>query len=447
VKRRRGIPAFARRTNRAWLIFSASLAATALVHGSAAAEISIVKKDGLELTLDERVNGFINYSYGDATPPGVAEWTAGLFEPADPNSGKISVTRIRSGFIQNVLGLTIKKDVADGYKLIGRFALWAGASDERKPVLGQQPDVEAREAFVRLEAPWGAVQAGRDLGLFGRGGILMDYDIVHGNGLGFPCSTRTILGGACGFAGHGVLFPAFNAGILYNTPSLAGVQVTVGLYDPSVNSERGYEITPYPRIEGQLSYNFRDKLKVFAEGMWQRLINTSPLMSMGMVVTDANGKPMDQVADASGVAAGAQVNVGPLQVGGSFYDGTGLTLIIPIFNTPIFSDQNNVLRKGLGFAGMASLTFGGTKLAGGAGLSRLMLTSLETEPYSQIVPPKQQLGISLGLYQTFWKQLTLAFEYFRGQYTWYKYQQMTGAPIVTPTQNVNFFNAGMTAVF
>jgi len=181
--------------------------------------------------------------------------------------------------------------------------------------------------------------------------------------------------------------------------------------------------------------------------MWQRLINTSPLMSMGMVVTDANGKPMDQVADASGVAAGAQVNVGPLQVGGSFYDGTGLTLIIPIFNTPIFSDQNNVLRKGLGFAGMASLTFGGTKLAGGAGLSRLMLTSLETEPYSQIVPPKQQLGISLGLYQTFWKQLTLAFEYFRGQYTWYKYQQMTGAPIVTPTQNVNFFNACMTAVF
>jgi len=429
------------------LISAASLAAIALLCGDAVAEISIVKRDGLELTVDERVNGFLSYAYGDATPPGVAEWTAGLFEPADPNSGKIAVTRVRSGFVQDVLGFTIKKDVAEGYKLIGRFALWAGASDERKPVLGQQPDVEAREAFVKIEAPWGAVEAGRNLGLFGRGGILMDYDIVHGNGLGFPCSTRTILGGACGFAGHGVLFPAFNAGILYNTPNLAGLQVTVGLYDPSVNSERGYEITPYPRLEGQIAYGFRDKFKVFGEGMWQRLVNTAPLMVMGMVVTDASGKPVDQVADANGVAAGAQFNMGPLQLGGSFYSGTGLTLIIPIFNTPIFSDQNNVLRKGIGYAGMASLTFGGTKIAGGAGVSQLKLTSLESEPYSQIVPPKQQLGISAGVYQTFWKQLTLAVEYFRGQYTWYKYQQMTGAPIVTPTQNVNFVNVGLTVAF
>jgi hypothetical protein len=426
---------------------AASLAATSLGQRNAAAEISIVKREGLDLTLDERVNGFINYSYGDATPPGVAEWTAGLFEPADPNSGKIAVTRIRSGFIQNVLGLTIRQQVADGYRLVGRFALWAGASDERKPVLGQQPDVEAREAYVKIEAPWGSLLAGRDLGLFGRGGILMDADIVHANGLGFPCSTRTILGGACGFAGHGVLFPAFNAGVIYSTPNLAGLVVTAGLYDPSVNSERGYEITPYPRIEGQVAYNFRDKFKLFAEGMWQRLINTAPLMFNGVVVTDASGKPVDQVADANGVAAGAQFNMGHLQVGASYYQGTGLTLIIPIFNTPIFSDQNNVLRRGLGYAGMASLTFGGTKIAGGAGVSQLKLTSLESEPYSQIVPPKQQLGISIGLYQTFWKQLTWAVEYFRGQYTWYQYQQMTGAPIVSPRQNVNFINTGLTLVF
>ena len=76
--------------------------------------------------------------------------------------------------------------------------------------------------------------------------------------------------------------------------------------------------------------------------------------------------------------------MGPLQVGGSFYQGTGLTLIVPIFNTPILTDQNNnpVLRKGLGFAGMASLTFGGTKIAGGAGVSQLKLTPSEMEPYS-----------------------------------------------------------------
>ena len=182
--------------------------------------------------------------------------------------------------------------------------------------------------------------------------------------------------------------------------------------------------------------------------MWQRLINANPIRdAMGNPVLDASGRPTRQVADANGVSAGASLSVGPFQMGGSFYQGTGLTLIVPIFNTPIFSDQSNILRKGQGFAGMASLTFGGTKIAGGAGVSQLKLTSSEMEPYSQIVPPKQQLGISIGLYQTFFKQLTWAIEYFRGQYTWYQYQQIAGDPIVTPKQNINFFNTGLTLVF
>lgn len=430
------------------LIPAVSLAATILMQRPAVAEISLVKRDDWELTADGRLNGFISYAQGDRTPNGVAEWTAGLFEPVDPSTGEIAVVRVRSGFVQNVFGFTYTREAAPGYKLVGRFALWVGASNERKPVLGQPPSVEAREAYARLEAPWGSIQAGRQLGLFGRGGILMDAEIVHANGLGSPCSTRTILGGACGFAGHGVLFPAFNAGVLYSTPSLAGLQLTLGLFDPSVNSERAYEITPYPRVEGQISYTLRNVFKIFGEGMWQRLINTNPILdAMGNPVLDGSGNQLRQVADASGLSAGASLSVGPLQVGGSFYSGTGLTLIVPIFNTPIFSDQNNILRKGQGFAGMASLTFGGTKIAGGAGVSQLKLTSAEMEPYSQIVPPKQQLGISIGLYQTFFKQLTWAIEYFRGQYTWYQYQQGAADPIVSPKQNINFFNTGLTLVF
>jgi hypothetical protein len=438
------------RTNSALraLIPAVSLAATILVHRHAAAEILLAKQNDWEVSVDGRLNTFVNYSQGDRTPDGVAEWTAGIFEPPDPSSGNISVVRVRSGFVQNVLGFNLVKEAAPGYRLVGRFALWVGASNERKPVLGQHPNVEAREAYLRLEAPWGTIQAGRALGLFGRGGILMDAEIVHANGLGSPCSTRTILGGACGFAGHGVLFPAFNAGVLYNTPSLAGLQLTLGLYDPSVNSERGYEITPYPRLEAQISYNLRNVFKLVGEAMWQRLINTNPIRdALGNPVLDASGNPMRQIADASGVSAGASLSVGFLQLGGTFYQGTGLTLIVPIFNTPIFADQNNILRKGQGFAGMASLTFGGTKIAGGAGVSQLKLTPAEMEPYSQIVPPKQQIGFSIGLYQTFFKQLTWAIEYFRGQYTWYQYQGLAGDPIVSPKQNINFINTGLTLVF
>jgi hypothetical protein len=432
------------------MLSALSLAVTFLVCRDAAAQILMAKHNDWGLTVDGRLNAFVNYSEGDRTPEGVAEWTAGLFEPPVPATGRIAVIRVRSGFVQNVLGFNLVKEVAPGYRLGGRFALWVGASNERKPVLGQHPAVEAREAYLKLEAPWGTIQAGRALGLFGRGGILMDADIVHANGMGSPCSTRAILGGACGFAGHGVLFPAFNAGLLYSTPSLAGLQLTLGLYDPSVNSEKGYEITPYPRFEAQLSYNLRNIFKVFVEGMWQRLINSNPLRdAMSNPILDASGRPLNEIADVNGVAAGAQLSIGPLQVGGSFYQGKGLTLIVPIFNTPIFTDQNinPVLRGGLGFAGMASLTFGGTKIAGGAGVSQLKLTPFEQEPYSTQVPPKQQLGISVGIYQTFFKQLIWAVEYFRGQYTWYQYQQMPMGPIVSPTQNVNFINTGLTLVF
>jgi hypothetical protein len=267
--------------------------------------------------------------------------------------------------------------------------------------------------------------------------------------LGSPCSTRQILGGACGFAGHGILFPGFNAGALYATPKFVGIQATVGLYDPTVNSEKQYEVTPYPRLEGQISYNWQDHLKVFGEGMWQRLINTSPLKDgAGNVLVDSAGKQRDQVADANGVAAGASFSGGPVQVGGAFYMGTGLTLIVPLFNTPILTDRPGVLRKGQGFVGMASLHFGGTKIAGGAGISQLKLTPTDKQdaPFSQQVPPKQQIGISIGLYQTMFKQLTWALEYFRGQYTWYDYKNAAGS-VVAPKQNVNFVNTGLTLVF
>jgi hypothetical protein len=430
-----------------YFVTAACLATMALVHREAAAEFSLAEQDGWELTLDGRVNAFISVAQGDNVPEGVAEWSAGLYEPADPNGGTILVTRIRSGFVQSVLGFGLTKQVSPSYKLSGRFALWAGASNERKPVLGSQPSVEARELYIKLEAPWGTIEAGRDLGLFGRGGILMDGEIVHGDGMGSPCSTRQILGGACGFAGHGVLFPAFNAGALYSTPKFVGIQATVGLYDPSVNSEKGYEITPYPRVEAQLSYNLNDQFKVFAEGMWQRLINTAGLRDLqGNAVIDSNGKPKNQEADVSGLAAGAMFAAGPVQVGGALYTGTGLTLIIPIFNTPIFADNFGVLRKGQGFVGMASVKFGGTKIAGGAGVSQLKLTSNDLEPFSQLVPPKRQLGVSVGLYQTIFDQLTWALEYFRGQYVWYDYRDSTGS-VGQPKQAVNFVNTGLTLHF
>ena len=55
--------------------------------------------------------------------------------------------------------------------------------------------------------------------------------------------------------------------------------------------------------------------------------------------------------------------------------------------------------------------------------------------------------LTSGQISTFFKQLTWAVEYFRGQYTWYQYQQSPADAIVSPKQNINFINTGLTLVF
>jgi len=416
------------------------VAAVVLASRDAAAEIPLADAKGWTLTLDGRFNTFVSFSKGDQQPPGIPAWSGGV-EDRDAGTGSIQTTRIRSGFVENVFGFTLVKQLSATLKLTGRFALWVGTAQERSKT--DNPSVDVRDVYTLLEGPWGGLLAGRTLSLFGRGGILVDHEIQHGFGLGHPCAVRSAVGGACGYAGHGLLYPSFNAGIVYNTPSLGGLQLSVGAYDPAVITERTYEITPYPRIEGELIFNLPKRFRIFADFLWQRLANNTPFL-------DAAGNNIgEQVADASGFSAGAALNVGPLAMGGSFYTGKGLGIYIPMANTPLFSDEKGILRVTSGLVGMASLTFGEAKLAGGAGISQLKMTPTEKEPFSTLDIPKQQIGISFGYYQGIYKTITFALEYFQGRYQWYDLAPDATMPMVIqhPKQTVNFVNAGITMLF
>ena len=125
---------------------------------------------------------FISVSRGDPQPPTTALWQG--FEDKPDADGRIMATRLRSGFVSNLLGWSVHKDVGD-HHLTGRFALWGNISQRRDKTLA--PDVDLREVYLKIEGPWGAVLAGRDLGIYGRGGINLDYEIEHGYGLGSPC--------------------------------------------------------------------------------------------------------------------------------------------------------------------------------------------------------------------------------------------------------------------
>jgi hypothetical protein len=63
--------------------------------------------------------------------------------------------------------------------------------------------------------------------------------------------------------------------------------------------------------------------------------------------------------------------------------------------------------------------------------------------------PKQQLGISGGVYQGLYKTVIVALEFFRAQTTWYDHGVSVGADtaIVRPVQTVDFINAGATLIW
>ena len=257
-----------------------------------------------------------------------------------------------------------------------------------------------------------------------------------------PRGTKIVAAGACGHSGYGVLFPGFHAGLVYNTPTLAGLQLSAGLYDPAQIGEGSYRRTPLPRVEAELTYKLPDHFRAFAGTLWQRLSRnqTDPVT---MVISKQN-------QDASGLNYGFMVDVSPLAFGFSGYLGKGLGLYTPLEDNPFTNlEPSGVLRKQNGYYGAASLTFGQTKLATGLGISRLQRSADDPSDSGDSKVPRQQVGISAGVYQGLYKTVIVALEFFRAQTTWYNHGQALGADtaIIRPVQTVNFINVGATLVW
>jgi len=415
---------------------SLALAAVSLLSPRAArADVEIASDQGWTLTSDGRINSFLSIARGDAIPAGEQTFT-GLDEEVTP-SNTIESARVRTGFIESVLGFRLKKELEKEVTAEARVALWMEASSQR--TWGDEPAVDAREAYFKIDAPWGGFLAGRTMSLFSRGAILLDYDLEHNNGLGHPCTTKIVTGGACGHSGFGILFPGFHAGLVYNTPEIAGLQLSAGLYDPAQIAEGAYRRTPLPRVEGELTFRAPDYFRAFAGGLWQKLSRNQ---------TDPNTMAVtEQNVEATGFNYGFMVNGGPLAAGFSGYLGTGLGLYTPLEDNPFTNLlPSGALRKQNGYYGAASVTILATKLAGGVGISRLEHSPEDPPSTGSSTTPTSQFGISAGVYQGLYKTVTVALEYFRATTTWQDRGEMTtgGTNIVRPRQTVNFVNVGAT---
>ena len=208
---------------RASLLSAAVFSATLVSSVPAKAEIFLLKKEKAndwEVSTNGRVDSYLNWIGGSTINTGNS---GGLVNPSDPNaidryvlvgpqiairgnptpSGAIAspatdtdlnTFRIRGGFASTILAFNIYKQVLPNLKLSVKLALWAGiqnglnSSNYRQ--FNDSASVDFREQYMDLSGTWGSVWGGRRIGLFNRGGMKMDWFLVHQHGVGHPCGRR-----------------------------------------------------------------------------------------------------------------------------------------------------------------------------------------------------------------------------------------------------------------
>jgi len=406
---------------------------------TARAEVAIVKTDGWELYTQGRVNAFLSYGWGDAIPiardgevipAGGGLNTGNDTTPPPPGPNGMPPTgaqstfrsmRVRSGFVPNQLGFGLRRNESDDLTISAYIGIWATIESEaqRKATPVQ---ADAREGYLKIDSKrYGTLTAGKALELFSRGAVANDFLYHDGYGLGFPGNVDNT-GPTNGMIGFGVLAAFFSPGVVYTTPALGGLKLSLGVYDP-VTIAGAWEATRDIRPESELTYDLTSgamKLHLFVNGGAQRLY-----------------RPADtRTATMAGVGYGGRLEVGQFRLGVAGHYGKGLGLSYALEDTNTTFDQNFNLRTFDGYSALAQLLLGRFDLNLGAGISRVFLLDAErADTTSSLI--KNQLGMSAALVFHRTEHLHFSLDYFRGQFTWYLGEK----------QNVNFVSAGVTATW
>jgi hypothetical protein len=427
--------------------FGVAVLSVLLTVRPASAEVEIGSAEGWTLSVDGRFNTFISQGFGDAYPNDPADGSynitggSGLGTLKQTRSdGTYQGTRIRSGFLGNIFAFNVKKQVSETTTARAYMAFWSTVEtnlvryDAFKPLTA--PDV--REGYLKLEGPWGSVLAGRSLGLYSRGSVEINFNYGHNYGLGFPCNIDE-QGPTCGMIGFGVLFPFFASGILYTTPSLGGLTLALGEYDPVILAGHWERVT-YPRTEAEIAYQRKlgtnGMVKLFSSGIWQRL---------GLVSHPGDTNPnANKTVDVLGGAGGLRFEMGPLRFGAAGHIGRGVGFYYAIENSPAAyyfspngsSDPNDGnLRTFSGYYGQTMLVLGKFDLALGYGVSQLHKLSYDTDMTKDL--PHSQRGINVGIYYHIRDYLVYGLDVFDALFKWDRGEK----------QHVDFINTGLTMTF
>lgn len=401
----------------------------------ARAEVPLADSGGWVVYTTGRVGGFVELLEGDGIPRGSNDRTLAnegipVNASPDPNqplpnaNGHASVSRVRSGFLGNILSLGVRHAVTDSTQVMGQVSIWSTTETESFRSY-QRNYADVREGYLKAEGPWGSLLVGRALSLFGRGSTEIDFLYGHGYGVGAPSGFNDN-GPSGGHIGFGIIANIFAGGVVYATPKVAGLQLSVGYYDPATPVGAIYKRAKLGRPEAEATYDAQftptSKLHVFVDGAFQKLYDT-------------NGS--DDSKNFYGAAAGARLELGPFRVGVAAYTGKGLG--VNYFLNETDSQLNKATNNPRPFDGgyvQTQTRVGKFDFNVGAGITRAhqMTDDLDPRYPNQFIYLKSQMGLSGVVVYHFTDFLHGAFDYFRADTRWWLGEK----------QVLNSFNLGAT---
>ena len=457
--------------------------ALCLVPRPAAAEKVLAHVDGWEVYTDGRAAGFVSFAYGDGYPqsdygldttmkyvPVDTPQEGGGFRSIsnqgvaiDPsltggaavyNQGHINLWRIRSGFISNVFGFGLRNRLTENITASVYLQFWAFVENNgRQKNLPNYPD--ARQGYAKLEGAWGALTVGRTRTLFSRGATDIDVMYAHRWGVGWPGKLDNN-GPTLGMLGFGVLGSGFSSAFIYGTPTILGLQLNVGLFDPvQLQGSGSWTRTGFVRPEAELTYdrtfaNGWGRVVLFANGAYQKVYKDGYCAPILDTETMKN-IPCDQTV--VGVGYGGRLELGPVHLGVAGHYGQGLGIYYAVEASDAAQDKEGNLRTISGTYVQAQVVIRKVDLFAGWGIAQVFLTDYDNKhkaqdprdpnnPAAQIFPfsvTKGQMGINAGVVYNMTPSLHFDLDFFRAQADWYPVNNFPGAQ-----QVVWVGNGGMT---
>ena len=325
--------------------------------------------DGWEVSY----GGFINLFYTQSD----FEWNSG---------GSEDSAHLQEGLLPSFHTMVVKTPEMNGLTGTGQITFAVDSSSEKASrlnksgVFGTGSNIDMREVFFNVAGDFGTISVGRTLSLFGRQSILKDYTLFGMGAIQGPDTGGTGLGRI----GYGYVYPDFRTRFVYQTPDMNGFQLSVGIFDPQEPGGlvAGTEVAPYwvsetdtPQFQAEATYNTEfegGNFSGWAGFIWQEQeITASPLVLENGTVSSGGGTGDVETV---GWNIGAEVTASGFNVGGQYYDGEALGVLVFSSGAGFGFNCNAMVckeAKNDGFYVQAGYTFNGaTKIGGGYGESR-----------------------------------------------------------------------------